>query len=179
MKRRSIDPNRPVTSTKWQKGEEKKRPGWKHQNQWNTGNKLMKLHYRFSLPRKHWAKGRREGEEREKIQPTSATSCLVWTASLLSTHSMHIHKCHRKPSTSGTSLKTLPCQLVLWTRNSTAPLWPKEWRQHPGKWRFFLGRGGCRRGEAGTQPCERAGAAQSLVTAVDVAPFRGWRAPQC
>lgn len=52
------------------------------------------------------------------------TSCLVWTVRLLSTHCMHIHRYHRKLSTFGTSIKTLSCQQVQWTNNSTAPLWP-------------------------------------------------------
>lgn len=56
--------------------------------------------------------------------PTTRTSCLVWTARLLSTHWMHIHRYHRKLSTFGTSIKTLSCQLEQWTSNSMAPLWP-------------------------------------------------------
>lgn len=140
MKRCSIDPNRPVTSTDYKNGRKNRGQDGNIKTKWNTGNKLMKLHYRFSLPRKRLAKGRREGEEEKKQkQPTSTTSCLVWTARLLSMHSMHIHKYHRKSNTSGTSLTTLPRQLVPWTGNSTAPSWPEEWRQNPRVWRFFLG----------------------------------------
>lgn len=84
----------------------------------------MKLHYRFSLFRKDLSKGRRgrENQTNKKRNLTTTTSCLVWTARLLSTHCIHIHRYRRKLSTFGTSIKTLSCQRGQWTGNSTAPL---------------------------------------------------------
>lgn len=94
----------------------------------NTENQLLKSRYRFSLLRKDLSKGKgeteRDGERETDIYLTIRTSCLVWTGRLLSTHHMHIHRYHRKLSTFGTSIKTLSCQRVQWTSNSTAPLWP-------------------------------------------------------
>lgn len=61
-----------------------------------------------------------KGERTHKTKAFALrTSCLIWTARLLSTHCMHIHRHHRKLTTFGISTKThLPASAVNQSLNS-------------------------------------------------------------
>lgn len=121
---------------------------------WNTGNKLMKLHYRFSLP-SAWPK-KEEGRREKKNQPTSTTSCQFelldcWVCTLcIFSVPQEVQHLWNQPSSS-------PRQPVPWTGNSTAPLVARKMKAASGC-EFFPGEGGVlglRR--AGTQPCQGRG----------------------